>query len=377
MADATFVRRAPDTKRRVRTVLARGSASDFSIDVQTGPGRVRVRQPLPPDLSLSPSEDDGGLAARLVPRRRGRHVLPPVALRRDGPLGLGRWYHRTESDEEVLVYPDLPTARRLVTAVRYGTFRDPGRISRGMLGLGTDFESIRDYSPDDDVRQVNWRATARLARPMSNQYRVEQYRDVMCLIDAGRLMASPLGDRTRLDAALDALTAVALVADEVGDRCGALAFDATVRHHLSPKRAGGNGIVRALFDLEPSTLDSDYELAFRSIGLSKRSFVLVFTDLLDEAAARSLIEGMPVLSKRHFVVVASPRDPDLETSSTREPRDDKDVYEAAVALDVLSARAQAGARLKRARAEVLEAAPELLAASCVSTYLGARRRATL
>src|SRR4029079_2320303 len=94
----------------------------------------------------------------------------------------------------------------------------------GPLGLGTEFESIRDYVPDDDFRQVNWRATARLGRPMSNQYRIERDRDVVCVVDCGRLMAAPFADRTRLDAALDAAVAVAAVADVVGHPCGTNAF---------------------------------------------------------------------------------------------------------------------------------------------------------
>src|SRR5207244_1736077 len=82
----------------------------------------------------------------------------------------------------------------------------------------------------------------RLRRPMSNQYRVEQDRDVVCMLDAGRLMAAPLGDRTRLDATVDAATAVALVADEVGDRAGVIAFDDRVRRRLPPARGGGDAV---------------------------------------------------------------------------------------------------------------------------------------
>jgi uncharacterized protein (DUF58 family) len=229
-----------------------------------------------------------------------------------GPLGLAAWYRRGGEPNEVLVYPDLPAAWRLVLAVRQGRFRDPGRLTRGPLGLGTDFESIRDYLPDDDIRQVNWRATARLGRPMSNQYRVEQDRDVVCMLDVGRLMAAPLGDRTRLDATVDAATAVALVADEVGDRAGVIAFDDRVRRRLPPARGGGDAVVRAIFDVEPTAVDSDYELAFRAVGSGKRAFVLVLTDLLEEAAAQPLLDAMPVLARRHAVVVAGVIDPDLE-----------------------------------------------------------------
>ena len=136
--------------------------------------------------------------------------------------------------------------------MRAGPLREVEGRRRGPLGLGTEFESVRDYLPDDDIRQVNWRATARLGRPMSNQYRVEHDRDVVCVVDCGRLMAAPVGVRTRLDAAIDAAVAVAAVADELGDRCGALAFDGDLLRTLSPRRRGTAAVVRALFDLEPS-----------------------------------------------------------------------------------------------------------------------------
>ena len=213
---------------------------------------------------------------------------------------------------EVTVYPDVPAARRLALAVRQGRFRAAGRLTRGPLGLGTEFESIRDYDPDDDIRQVNWRATERMQRPMSNQYRVEQDREVMLLIDAGRLMAAPLADRTRLDGAVDAAVAVALVADVLGDRAGVLAFDRDVAGGCAPRRAGGHAVVRALLDLEPRAEEPDYELAFRNVEGGKRSLVFIFCDLLEETAARPLADAVPVLARKHAVMVATVRDPDLD-----------------------------------------------------------------
>jgi uncharacterized protein (DUF58 family) len=378
MVDALISRAVPRTERRAPTVLSRGVPAELVVAGSGGPGGLRVRQPLVPDVDVIPPEADDELDARVHGRRRGRHTLPAVATRVVGPLGLAAWYRRTGDDAEVLVYPDLPAARRLALAVRQGRFRDPGRLTRGPLGLGTDFESIRDYLPDDDVRQVNWRATARMGRPMTNQYRVEQDRDVVCLVDAGRLMTAPVGDRTRLDATIDAVAAVALVADEVGDRCGVVAFDDEVLRHLRPRRSGGDAVVRAVFDVEPSSVDSDYELAFRTVGGGKRAFVLVLTDLLEEAAAQPLVDAVPVLARRHAVVVASVADPDLEHAVTTSPSRPAEVYTAAVALDVLDARARVAARLRRSGAQdVVEAPPDSLAPACVGAYLRAKSRARL
>ena len=82
---------------------------------------------------------------------------------------------------------------------------------------------------------------------------------------------------------------VALVADELGDRCGVTVFDAEIRAQLRPRRNGGRAVVRTILDVEPTGVDSDYDLAFRSVGGGKRSLIVVFTDLVDEAAARSLV----------------------------------------------------------------------------------------
>ncbi len=375
--DAWLARQAPELVRDLPPILYRGVAAPLRLEpVERPAGRIRLRQPLPPDLRAEPAEADERLHATLRPRRRGRHVLARVAYRVEGPLRLGASYGRALEDAEVLVYPDLPAAWRLAHAVRHGRFRETGRHTRGPLGLGTEFESIRDYLPDDDIRQVNWAATERLGRPMSNQYRVEQDRDVICLVDAGRLMAAPLADHTRLDAAVDALAALAVVADEAGDRFGVVAFDAAIRRDLPPRRKGARPALRALFDVEPAAVDSDYELAFRSVADAKRSFVLVLTDLLEEAAARPLVEAMPVL-RRHAVAVASAADTDLTALLARDPERPGDVYAAAAALDVLDARRRVAARLRGAGAEVVEAPPAQLGAACVRAYLRAKARARL
>lgn len=378
IADALAVRGPVGVRRSAPAVLSRGVPADLTVELDGGAaGAVRVRQPTVPDLAVAAAEGDGGLQTTLTARRRGRHTLAPVAVRRTGPLGLGRVDHRAAGPADVLVYPDLHAARRLVVAVRQGRRREPGLRSRGPLGLGTEFELVREYAADDDVRQVNWRATARMGRPMSNQFRVETEKDVVLLVDVGRLMAAPLGGRTRLDAALDAVAAVALVADEVGDRCGVVAYDDRVVRRLPVTRGGGRQVVRTTFDLEPSDRDADAELAFRVVGDAKRAFVLVLTDLLDEAAARPLVRAVPVLARRHALVVASATDPDIATLASAPPDTEADVLRAAVALDVLRARDLAEAEVRRAGAQVVQAPADALAGACVRAYLRAKARARL
>jgi uncharacterized protein (DUF58 family) len=366
-------------RRSVARTLSRGVPARLTVATNAdSPGQVRVRQAQPPDVDVEPSVGAGALDARVVAHRRGEAILPPIAVRRTGPMGLGRCTFDGEETVPLLVYPDVHAAQRVVVALRRGRFRDPGLRTRGPLGLGTDFESIRDYLPDDDVRQINWTATERVGRPMSNVYRIEQDRDVVCLLDAGRLMTAPLDARTtRLDAAIDAVTMVALVADELGDRCGVTVFDDEIRKRLAPRRNGGQAVVRTILAVEPEPVDSDYDLVFRTVGGVKRALILVFTDLVDEAAARSLVAAVPVLTRRHAVVVASVRDPDLDAAVTRPPTTPHDVYAASVAVDVLDTRRRVAARLQHAGADVVEAPAAALGEACVRAYLRLKARARL
>jgi uncharacterized protein (DUF58 family) len=209
---------------------------------------------------------------------------------------------------------------------------------------------------------------------MSNQYRVERDRDVVGLIDAGRLMAAPAGSRTMLDAALDGLTVLALAADELGDRCGAIAFADELRASVAPRHLGGRAVIEAMFTLQPRPVDSDFELAFLRVGRSRRAFVVVFTDLVDEAAARSLSSAMPMLAQRHAVSVVSALDPALHETAEALPTSPEMTAAKLVALDVLEARERAAARLRRVGATVIEAPAEQLAERCLDAYLSAKAR---
>ena len=182
-------------------------------------------------------------------------------------------------------------------------------------------------------------------------------------------MAAPLGDRTRLDAAVDAAVAVAAVADEVSDRVGAIAFEREVTRPVAAPRGGP--VVAALFDLEPCAPTATTSGRSRRVGESKRAFVLVLTDLLEEAAARPLLEAIPMLARRHAVVVASATDVDLEGLVTPSPSGGTSTGPRSPST-CSAARAREVARLPRAGATSSRRRPTPCAGACVGAYLRAK-----
>ena len=323
--------RAPPARGRARGA-ARSSRAACQRRCVSMPaptrGALRVRQPVPPDLRLDPAEADGeldasGHAAPPRPAHAARAVDARRRPARPGRVAPPRWRRRPRS----LVYPDLPDgAAARARGAPAAASGSQGRLRAGRSGLGTEFESVRDYLPDDDLRQVNWRATERLGRPMSNQYRIERDRDVICLVDCGRLMAAPLGDRTRLDAAIDAAVAVARSsADVLGDRVGVdRVRRATCAAGCAAPPGGEGRRARRCSTSSRVSIDSRLRARVRARrGESKRAFVLVSPTCSRRRAARPLLDAIPMLARRHAVVIASATDLDL-AAMVDDPPDDAD-----------------------------------------------------
>jgi uncharacterized protein (DUF58 family) len=399
--DAIMVRSKPTASRKIGP-LARSLGSDLTINVVKSrfTSRVEVRQPLGPDMAATPSSISYSeqLHCTLTISRRGIHQLLPVAIRQTGPLGLGTWRHTIGESESLRVFADIPTAQKMARAIRLGSIRSVGQTRRGPLGLGTDFESVREYRPDDDVRQINWRATARTGRAMSNNLRIEQDRDLICMVDVGRLSASPFRNdveswaegrlanavttagestdgaseswqsATRLDTLLDAVSAIALVADEVGDRIGTVVFAEDIIRERPPTRQGGAATIESTFDLEAQLIESDPERAAVAIRSPRSALIMVFTDLVDPASARSLVRAIAQLSRRHEVMVLSALDPILrEQAVENTPR--------AEAIRAAStAHQNAISMIYGAGASVVLGLPNQLALVATRAYVDARAR---
>jgi uncharacterized protein (DUF58 family) len=254
-----------------------------------------------------------------------------------------------------------------------GRILDVGMRSARALGRGTDFEALRDYTPDDDFRRIDWAATARRGRPIVRTYRAERNQTVLLLLDTGRLMAGLVDGVPRLDHAMDAAMALTTVATRLGDRAGLVAFSAGVRATVPPRgdRAQLSRITTAMFTLEPDLTESAYDEVFgRTVAMQRRrSLLVLLTELASEALPETLIPALPLLLRHHLVVVASVRDPEVEQWRVGIPADAGAAYRAAGAVTVRRARDRTADLLRRTGAFVVDATPDELAGTLADTYL--------
>jgi len=312
--------------------------------------------------------------ATIRPRRRGVWSIGPGVGRVLGPAGLGLRELPTGDPIEVRVDPAVEPLRQLSLDLR--RTRLLGGQARRLRGVGSEFESLRDYRPDDDSRWIDWKASARRRRLTSREYQVDEHQSVVFLVDTGRLMATEAGDRTKLDHALAASLAIGWVAMQRGDNLGLIAFDREVRAELKPGRGRGQSVRfhETISRLQPSLVEPDWTGAFARLRrrVRKRALVLVFTDLVDERVSAELIRAVSHATKRHLVLVVTLTDVALLDRVARAPESIREAYGNAVAADALLLRDRAISRLRTAGVRVVDSPADRIAADAVEAYLRVR-----
>ncbi len=315
------------------------------------------------------------------PTRRGHFQFGRIVVRTSGPLGLWRRQVALPAFEVVPVYPALAAIGRFEGLVRRGALQEMGLRSWRRFGEGHEFAGVREYAVGDDQRHLNWRATARMARPMTSLFEPERSRPIWLVLDSGRMMAGGSGTSTKLDSALSAALLLAWVALFRGDRVGAVTVSGE-RAAVVPMRAGRSHYARildGLFSISPELVDPDWALLVAQLKRRQgpRALVVVFTDLADPRVAEELAEAVAALRPRHLPVVVTQRDPALEAARGQAPTDDRALFRKAAALRILAERDTAIMRLSALGILSVDSGPNGIGPALLNRYLEIKGRGLL
>ncbi|WP_129338214.1 DUF58 domain-containing protein [Cellulomonas endophytica] len=307
----------------------------------------------------------------LVPTRRGDRRADLVTVRTVGPLGVAGRQASVPVPARLRVLPEFASRRHLPS--RLARLRElDGRSAVQVRGAGTEFDSLREYVVGDDVRSIDWRATARRNDVVVRTWRPERDRRVLLVLDTSRTSAARVGDAPRLDAALEAALLLAALASRAGDRVELLAYDRRVRARVVG--ASGPRLMPALADalagVEPTLVEADWPGAAAQVRerLSRRALVVLLTALEPAAVEAGLLAVVGPLAQRHQVVLASVADPEAE-DLRRGRGDAAAVFDAAAAERAGLERAAVALRLRQRGVEVVDALPDDLAPALADRYL--------
>ncbi len=333
---------------------------------------------LPLHLTVAPhTRVESGYQLRFT--RRGEHRFSGVECLVTAPWGLVRQRVFLPETLTVRVYPNFAAVAKYALLATDHRLSQIGVRQRRRRGQGMDFHQLREYREGDGLRQVDWKASARLRKLISREYQDERDQQIMFLLDCGNRMRAKDGPLSHFDEALNAMLLLAHVALKQGDAVGCMSFGHDAR--LIPARKGHAALSRMmerLIDLEPGHNAPDYGGAALQLArtVDKRSLVLILTNLRDEDQDE-LVGAVQVLRKRHLVLIASLRETAVEQLAEREVADFDSALTLAAARHYFNARSAALETLRRSGAQVLDVRPEALPVALVNRYLDIKRSGAL
>ena len=307
----------------------------------------------------------------LTPRRRGALRSETVTVRSWGPLRVAARQVDHPCRGTLLVLPPFRSRRHLPS--RLARLREmDGRSAVQVRGAGTEFDSLRDYVRGDDVRSIDWRATARRQDVVVRTWRPERDRRVVIVLDTSRSSAARVEEETRLDTGMEASLLLAALASAGGDRVDLVALDRTVRARVSSTEKGHllHRMVTALAPLQPILLAADWSQVPVEVAqvTRQRSLVVLLTALDAASVQEGLLPILPALTSRHQVVVAAVSDPQLQQMA-RVREDAETVFRAAAAERSGLERQAVARELEMLGVEVVDAPPHELPPALADTYL--------
>lgn len=328
-----------------------------------------------------PPEGESALEYVLTPLERGSESFRGTFVRLACPLGLVVKQALLDTEQEIRVYPNVLALREFDLLKQKGRLREIGIRKSRMRGLGTEFESLREYAEGDDYRKIDWKASARHAKLVVRQFEQERNQSVIVVIDIGRTMLAEVDGVRKLDHALDACLMLTQAAATAGDFVGLLVYSDVVRRYIPPKK-GRNQIgmiIEALHDLVAEPIESDHSAAFAFLGTrwKRRSLIVGFTDVEDPDRARDLASALGPQARRHLMLLARVSDPKLGEALDNPIDDVGGMYLSAAAGLLVADRRAATSVLTAAGIRSLESEPQDLAAALVSFYFDVKERSLL
>ena len=344
--------------RRLRAIVRDG----WQPSAGASSNRVRV---------TVPARERRELTTVLTPLRRGTREAAHITVRSFGPLRLIARQTTVGLPGSFTVLPPFNSRKHLPS--RLARLRElDGATSVMIRGQGTEFDSLRDYVRGDDVRSIDWRATARRSELVVRTWRPERDRRVVIVVDSGRTSAARIEDEPRIDTAFEAALLLAALASSAGDRVDFLIYDRRVRARVQ----GASGpdllskMVNAMAPVQPELIEMDWSAVPNLVrqATSQRALVVLATTAESPGASRGLLAVLPQLTAKHTVVVASVADPSI-VDATQDRSDRDAVYLAAAAERALLDQSRVATAINQLGASVVSKRPTDLPLALADHYI--------
>ncbi len=372
--------------------LSLGAENPIQVEIYNRSSRtanISVRDEPPDEFKISQRVFHAQISPRqsfsanytVYPLRRGDYTFGKINLRWQGPAGLMIRQAKLDFEGPVKVYPNLIDVKRYDLYLKKNRLQELGLRNTRQFGEGSEFERLREYTPDDEYRRIDWKATARRHRPITVEYQTERSQNVITLLDIGRMMQSPVDEIAKLDYVVNAVLLLGYVATGKGDKFGLMTFADNVGQYLNPKQGRGQfyKMLELLYSIEAQPVEPNYQqaLSYLMAKQRKRSLVIIFTDLSGGVSMQSLVANISLLAKRSLPLVVTISDPEIVAASEQLPEDSLGAYQKTAASQLLDERKIILDNLRQQGVLTLDVPANQLSIAVINRYLSLKAKTLL
>ncbi len=315
---------------------------------------------------------------KLRPVTRGGYEFGRIIIYVRSLLGLVKRRHNIEAKEIVPVYPSFLQMRKYELLSQTTIQTEYGNKRMRKIGHSMEFEQIKEYVRGDDIRSVNWKATARKGSLMVNNYTDEKSQQVYCIIDKGRLMKMPFGGLTLLDYAINSTLVLSNVCLQKQDKVGLMTFANKMGTLLAADRKPiqRENILQLLYNQETAFMESDYEMLYMQIRnrIKQRSLIVLYTNFESLSGLNRQLNYLRSIAKHHLLMVVFFENTELHALSHLDAKNVEEVYIKTIAEKFEFEKRLIVKELKKHGILSILTPPEKLTINAVNKYLELKAR---
>lgn len=384
-----FLIKTPSASRQVSDRLSNGDNNTVMLTIRNNsafPLKLNVIDELPEQLqvrdfllsNLYAPRQQRKLKYEITPKERGEYSFGNVLTYAQSQLGFWTRRFTAELSEDVKVFPSFINLNSQILRSNALLVQETGNRRLRKIGQSMEFEQIKDYVTGDDIRTINWKATARKGSLMVNNYTDEKSQQVFAVIDKGRLMKMPFGGLSLLDYSINSALALCNVCLHKQDKFGLVTFADKAGTLLPAERKPlqKENIMQALYNEKTGFSESDFEMLYMKIRakIKQRSLLLLFTNFESLNGLNRQVSYLRSIAKHHLLVVIFFENTELTKLTNAEARTVNDVYVKTIAEKFSYEKRMVVKELHKYGILSVLTTPQGLTANTISKYLEIKAR---
>lgn len=322
--------------------------------------------------SLLPAEEKQ-VSYSVTPKERGVYEFGNTLMFISSRLGLIQRRFEAETSQAIAVYPSFLQLRKYQLLSDATLVNEQGSKRMRKIGQSMEFEQIKDYVTGDDIRNLNWKATARRGMLMVNNYTDERSQQVYCIIDKGRLMKMPFAGLTLLDYAINSTLVLSNVCLKKQDKIGLVTFADKMGTVIAADRKliQRENILQVLYKQQTAFLESDFEMLYMQVRkkIKQRSLLILYTNFESLNGLRRQVNYLRLIAKHHLLLVVFFENTELSKLSHATAFNKEDIYIKTIAEKFVFEKKLVVKELQKYGILSMLTTPEQLTVNTVNKYL--------